>query len=196
MEMIRAVSGWTLLASWVLFSGMLAWNHGRVRAQRRRLGIPEEKPAIRDVRSMHGLALEGLSFLIAFAFWQGPQASADWRHAVSIAAGLLSVVVLGGALRQLGLQWRIKAVVTDDHQLVTGGPYALVRHPVFLSLFCLLIATVSLGTSTWAAAGAIVVCIYGTEIRIRAEDGLLARRFGQKYLDYQSRVAAILPGIR
>lgn len=196
MDLIRAVSPWALLASWILFSALIAWNHARVRNLRRRQGIPEEQPSIRAPRSMHGLALEGLSFFVAFGFRQSPSETADWRHAASILAGALSVLVLGAALRHLGLQWRIKAVVTNDHQLVTTGPYALVRHPVFLSLFCLLVATVSLVTTPWAAIAALAICVWGTEIRIRAEDGLLERRFGSRYAQYRKQVPAFLPGVR
>ncbi|MCS7023787.1 MAG: isoprenylcysteine carboxylmethyltransferase family protein [Bryobacteraceae bacterium] len=195
MEIIRTVSPWALFGSWLCFSLLLAANHVRVRALRRRFGIAEHQPSIRDKRSMYGLALEGLSFLIAFAFAQSPERAASWRHWLSLGSGALSVLLLGVALRHLDLQWRIKAVVTEDHRLVTSGPYGWVRHPVFLSLLGLLIATVALLTRAWAAWVAIAVCLYGTVIRIRAEDGLLARRFGQAFFEYQRRVAALLPGI-
>jgi protein-S-isoprenylcysteine O-methyltransferase Ste14 len=196
MDWMRLISPWALLGSWVLFSGMLAWNHMRVRRERRRRGIPEEKPAIRDVRSMYGLAIEGVAFFVAFAFRQSPGDVALWRHAVSIAAGALSALILAAALRQLDLQWRIKAVVTEDHRLITTGPYALVRHPVFLSLLLLLAATVSLLTAPLAALAALAICGWGTEIRIRAEDGLLERRFGDVYAAYRKRVSAVIPGVR
>lgn len=194
--MIRSISGWFLLANWLLFSGLLAWNHIRVRRQRYQQGIAEDKAAIRDVRSMKGLVLEGVSFLIAFLFWQPPIDSASWRHVVSVIAGELSVGMLAFALMHLGLEWRIKAVVTEDHRLVTTGLYSLVRHPIFAALFLLLISTTALVTRPWAAAIALLVCLYGTEIRIKAEDGLLERRFGDRYRQYRHRVAAYLPYVR
>jgi protein-S-isoprenylcysteine O-methyltransferase Ste14 len=196
MDWMRTVAPWALLANWILFSGMLAWNHLRVRRKRRLQRIPEEKPSIRDVRSMYGLAIEGVAFVIAFGFRQPRGEVAGWRHVVSMLAGLLSVVILGAALRHLDLQWRIKAIVTEDHRLVTTGPYAWVRHPVFLSLFLLLAATASLFTVPWAALAALAVCGWGTEMRIRAEDGLLERRFGDVYSSYRKRVSAIIPGVR
>lgn len=185
-----------LIAAWVLFSGMLAWNHLRVRRARRRQGIAEERPAIRDPRSMHGLLLEGLSFAIAFAFVRSPHAAEPWQQIASIVFSILSIIVLAGALRHLDMEWRIKAVVTEDHRLVTTGPYAIIRHPIFASLFALLLASVLLVTRPWAAIAAVAVCLWGTEIRIRTEDGLLRRRFGPRYEQYQRATKAIIPFLR
>jgi protein-S-isoprenylcysteine O-methyltransferase Ste14 len=196
MSLMRAAAPWILLASWVCFSGLLAWNHLRVRAARRRQGIPEERPSIRDPRSMHGLVLEGLGFLIAFLCARDPQQAAAWQVPASIGSAVLSVAILSAALNHLGMEWRIKAVVTDDHKLVTTGPYAYLRHPVFAALLSLLAATVLLLNDVLPAIAAITVCVVGTEIRIRAEDGLLKQRFGKMFMDYRSGVSAYIPFVR
>lgn len=185
-----------LLLSWLLFSGLLAWNHARVRARRHARGVSGERPSIRDPRSMHGLVLEGLAFAVAFAFTRPLRESAPWQQAGSMLSGAAAVVVLFLALRHLDLEWRIKAVVTEDHRLVTTGPYSVIRHPIFFSLFCLLLATVLVLDPPWAAAASLAICVYGTEIRIRAEDGLLLRRFGPRFESYRSRVAAYIPYLR
>jgi len=43
---------------------------------------------------------------------------------------------------------------------------------------------------------AVVVFLVGTEIRIRAEDRLLAERFQASFIAYRSRVRAYIPLIR
>jgi len=106
------------------------------------------------------------------------------------------VLLLVAALRQLDEQWRIKAVVTEDHRLVTSGPYALMRHPIFTALLLLLISTASLLSEWWGILGALAVYLYGTEIRVRAEDGLLLRRFGSSFQEYRDKVPAYLPFLR
>jgi protein-S-isoprenylcysteine O-methyltransferase Ste14 len=196
MSLVRAAAPWMLIASWIGFSALLAWNHLRVRAARKRQGIPEERPGIRDPRSMLGLLIEGLGFLIAFLFARPWSEASELQCLASIIFGVLSVIIVAAALRHLGLQWRIKAVVTDDHQLITTGPYAYMRHPVFASLLSLLIATVMLLNDPLPAIAAVSVCLFGTEIRIRAEDGLLARRFGSAFADYRSHVMAYIPYVR
>ncbi|MBI4909397.1 MAG: isoprenylcysteine carboxylmethyltransferase family protein [Acidobacteria bacterium] len=193
MPLLRAAAAPILVFNWIAFSALIAANHIQVRAARRRLGIPEEQPSLRDPRSMQGLAIEGLSFLLAFVFYQSPSVASTWLSAVSILTGLTSVAVLYAALRHLGMQWRIKAVVTTDHRLITTGPYAHLRHPVFFALFCLLLSHTLIATRPYAAIAACVICIYGTQIRINAEDGLLHRRFGTQFETYKSRVPAWLP---
>jgi len=76
---------------------------------------------------------------------------------------------------------RLRAVVTADHQLVTTGPYRWVRHPVYTALLGMLLATVLLFTEPWAAACALALYIVGTEVRVRAEDALLAGHFPEAW---------------
>jgi protein-S-isoprenylcysteine O-methyltransferase Ste14 len=42
----------------------------------------------------------------------------------------------------------------------------------------------------------IVLFVAGTEIRVYTEDGLLASRFGERFLAYRKRVPAYLPFVR
>jgi protein-S-isoprenylcysteine O-methyltransferase Ste14 len=43
--------------------------------------------------------------------------------------------------RSLGRQWRIDAGLNQDHELVTSGPYRVVRHSIYTSMLCVLIGT-------------------------------------------------------
>lgn len=187
---------WILLLSWIVSAGVLAWNHQRVRQERKRRGIPEEKPSIRDPRSMKGLAIEGFSFLLAVVFSSFSDPPAEWQCVGSILFAVIAAGLFVWALRHLDLEWRIKAVVTEDHRLVTTGPYSVMRHPVFAALVSLLVASTLLTNPLWGMVVCLAVCLYGTEIRVKAEDGLLERRFGQEYREYRSRVAAYIPFLR
>jgi len=56
-----------------------------------------------------------------------------------------------------------------------------------------------MGTAwTWwpAFAGALPFFLAGTEIRVRAEDRLLAERFQERFAQYRSRVKAYIPFVR
>ncbi|MFN7932848.1 MAG: isoprenylcysteine carboxylmethyltransferase family protein [Bryobacteraceae bacterium] len=187
---------WILLLSWIVSAGVLGWNHKRVRAERKRRGIAEERPSIRDARSMKGLAIEGLSFGLAVVFSSFSDPPREWQCMGSILFSVIAAGLFVWALRHLDLEWRIKAVVTEDHRLVTTGPYGFVRHPVFAALVSLLLASTLLTNPWWGTVVCLAVCLYGTEIRVRAEDGLLERRFGQEFTEYKARVAAYIPFLR
>src|SRR5271166_982112 len=100
------------------------------------------------------------------------------------------------ASRHLGRQWRFEAALNEGHELIQTGPYRWVRHPIYASMLGMLLAT---GTAwTWwpVFVAALVIFVAGTEIRVRAEDRLLAERFQATFLDYRSRVRAYIPFIR
>jgi protein-S-isoprenylcysteine O-methyltransferase Ste14 len=175
---------------WFLFGVPMLVNHLRVRREPGRKKGPQAAPDIRAPKSLLGLLLEGLSLSMIFA---GQRRFGGTPALVSVAAvliALLSVGLASWAIRHLGRQWRIKAVVTHDHELVTTGPYSLVRHPIYLALMGMAIATALVLTRWEVALAALVVYIAGTEIRIRAEDGILRRRFGPAFDAYKQRVAA------
>ena len=99
-------------------------------------------------------------------------------------------------MRVLGRQWRIDAGLNADHELVRSGPYRLMRHPIYASMFAMLLGTGFLVTRLPILAGAVVVFAIGTEIRVRVEDSLLASRFGSEFRNYQQSVAAYIPMVR
>jgi len=185
-----------LLLCWVLLGVVILVNHIRVNRRRKRGGAAEE-PAIRSPASMWGLAVEGLGFAVAWIFRRPlpEETAAGWILLATLLAPV-SVALLAAALRHLGQQWRIHAVAAADHELVTTGPYRLVRHPVLASLLILLVSN-AIVVSRWeAGVFALAIYIAGTEIRVRAEDGLLARRFPESFPAYRSRVRAYVPFIR
>ena len=100
------------------------------------------------------------------------------------------------SVRHLGKQLRILAGLYADHELIRTGPYAIVRHPVYASLFLMTLATGLLFARWPLLLLSIALYIAGTEIRIRAEEGLLRARFGEEFEEYRRQVPAYLPFLR
>jgi protein-S-isoprenylcysteine O-methyltransferase Ste14 len=83
------------------------------------------------------------------------------------------------------------ATLAPDHRLVTTGPFAVVRHPMYMGL--MLAAVGALGVyRTWSTA-LFVIQLPVLVIRARREDELLARTFGEAWNRYAARVPAWLP---
>ena len=82
---------------------------------------------------------------------------------------------------------------SDDHELITSGPYRFVRHPIYTSMLGVLLGTGSLVTPWWLFLPSLLLFIIGTEIRVRIEDHLLASQFGERFAEYQKRVPAYIP---
>lgn len=78
-----------------------------------------------------------------------------------------------------------------DQRLVTTGPYALVRHPMYTGLAIAAVGGLLL-YRTWTTVlfvGLLPVLI----ARARREEGALAERFGSAWASYCDRVPAWLP---
>jgi protein-S-isoprenylcysteine O-methyltransferase Ste14 len=108
---------------------------------------------------------------------------------ISIASAWIGI----SAVRTLGRQWSYTAQLVEKHQLVTGGPYRWVRHPIYTAMFGKLIAT-NFAFGHWLGlllAGSVFVL--GTMIRIRSEERLLREAFGAEFDAYARRVPAFIP---
>ena len=111
---------------------------------------------------------------------------------VSIASVWLGLA----AVRMLGKQWSYEARVIEGHQLITQGPYAWVRHPIYTAMLGKLLAS-NFAFGHWLGlviAG--TVFVLGTLIRIRSEEKLMRATFGEQYEAYARRVPVFVPGLR
>ena len=91
---------------------------------------------------------------------------------------------------------QFKAAINEDHELVTSGPYQIVRHPIYASMFAMFIMSVLLlGRLPWWPIG-IALFLAGIEIRIHLEDALLRDRFGLQFEAWKAKRSAYLPLIR
>ena len=110
-----------------------------------------------------------------------------------VAAGLVSQLVgLALAVTALFFLGRSFGFVAADRGLVTRGPYAVVRHPVYAAYILIqsgyLMQSVSVRNAAVLAFA--TCCNIG---RICAEERLLARSPG--YAEYAARVRRVLPGV-
>jgi protein-S-isoprenylcysteine O-methyltransferase Ste14 len=172
-------------AGWIAWLGAIA-IHG--------LRQPKRKPVIMaSGPSRAGFLMQSSAAVVPWLLRRPPSKA---RDAAAMALAPVSVAFGSAAVFALGKQWRIPAALIHDHELIQSGAYRLVRHPVYLSFFGMTLA------GALAAAGWRVVLlstalfVAGTEIRVAAEERLLAERFGQDFERYKQRVPAYLPFIR
>jgi protein-S-isoprenylcysteine O-methyltransferase Ste14 len=98
--------------------------------------------------------------------------------------------------RSIGGNISETVLVKADHELVTSGPYRLVRHPLYASALLLLTA-LGLIFRDWIILGYTLIGILAFRLLvIPAEEKLLLESFGEEYECYQSRTGALVPWIR
>lgn len=182
--------------SWLFFGAFFVVHHILTRQARGEEPAQTRNTELRAPESLLGLALEGVAVAIIFTFRHREGHRPAWVLVLAATLALSSALFAAAALRHLGNQWRVKAVVTADHMLITSGPYRMVRHPIYLALFGMAMASGLLITAWPGLLLAGAVYVIGTEIRVRAEDRILGQRFGPKFDEYKRSVPAYLPFIR
>lgn len=157
----------------------------------------------RDAVSQLGIAIQAVAFALSWAgpWWAythttRPQRIPLWAGVVAVALGLVGAILVAKSIRTLGREWSLTARVIEGHRLVTSGPYAIVRNPIYTGMWGLQLAT-AIAFSAWFWWGMVPVAaaIYylGTVIRVRREERLLREEFGAEFDEYARRVPAIVP---
>lgn len=122
------------------------------------------------------------------------------------------LVVTGGIIRvkcfrALGPYFTFTQCIRKDHRLIMSGPYAVVRHPAYASMFiCILGSSIMYGSpGSWLRASGVlsvpwvraafggwwllmvasVITLFSRPID---EDRFLAERFGKEWEDWAKRV--------
>jgi len=112
-----------------------------------------------------------------------------WLGWLLAAVGLLFTV---WARRHLAGNWSATVTIKADHELITTGPYALARHPIYTGLL-LGFAGSALALGQWR--GILAVALVGLALwrKLRMEERGMRDQFGETYLSYQRRVKALIP---
>jgi protein-S-isoprenylcysteine O-methyltransferase Ste14 len=186
--MLRTIALSELIVCWFAWVGVF---------MRARLTSKGNKAVAKAPAARLGIALQAAAFALALAYFG--QMRQDRPAALLIAAMVLAplaVALAWWATRHLGKQWRLDAALSADHELVRTGPYGLIRHPIYASMLVLHLAVVAAWSHWPLPLFSVPLLLLGIEIRIRAEDRLLAERFGETFTAYRARVPAYLPFVR
>lgn len=114
------------------------------------------------------------------------------REGLVLVADLVATFGLAYSVWGLAYLRRSFSIIPEARRLVTGGPYSLSRHPVYLGEIVAAIG-INLATAGWPGALAVAYFIVCELLRIRWEEGVLARAFPNDYPPYARRVARYLP---
>jgi protein-S-isoprenylcysteine O-methyltransferase Ste14 len=124
----------------------------------------------RFVPESHSLALSGLAVTVAgclFAIW---------------------------ARLTLGSNWSGRATVKAGHELITSGPYALARHPIYTGLM-VAVAGTALAKGEWRCVLGGIVILIALMVKMGQEERLMMQTFPVAYPAYRQHVKALIPGV-
>lgn len=182
----------TVTICWGLFA--LGWLTGAIYNARRAPAVQQRSASV-SPWIIGPLAVVVLGWLVPAPFWRSIAVDIRWLMVLGVAVLVVSTGFTLWARAALGTMWTSSAVVKDDHELRTDGPYGITRHPIYTGLLGMLAGTALIeGLGRWVAFLALAVLLVG--VKIRAEERLLDRALGGAYDQYRRRVPLLVPRLR
>ncbi len=108
----------------------------------------------------------------------------------------LIMVYIGFAIAAFGQVFRIYAAgfIHKNTQLATNGPYALVRHPLYLGNFLILIGFTLAAANLYVWIATILFFLIWYPAAIAYEDSKLESIFAEEWRSWSENIRAITPG--
>lgn len=119
-----------------------------------------------------------------------PSPTLVWLGAAFTAIG---VAVAIWARLYIGRNWSPRPAVKEEHELVTGGPYASVRHPIYSGIILAALGTALTGTIFGAILFLFAVALFLS--RVGKEERIMLELFPGAYPAYQSQTKKLIPFI-
>jgi protein-S-isoprenylcysteine O-methyltransferase Ste14 len=91
----------------------------------------------------------------------------------------------------LGRNWGMPMTQKDEPELVTSGPYHLVRHPIYSGILLAILGT-ALATNTYWLIAAVVMSAYFI-YSARVEERLMTASFPATYPNYRATTKMLIP---
>ena len=157
-----------------------------------------ERGRRRDTGSWGWIALQGVAIGLA-GFGPIRIALAPWSP-LALAQGVAVAVLMAAAValffwasRTMGAEWALVARTRADARLVTSGPFAHVRNPIYVALALFMLAMALAYGHLAQLALALPLFAFATWRRVRSEEKLLHATFGPAYRAYAERVPRFVP---
>ena len=110
------------------------------------------------------------------------------------AGALLTVIGIGFAIWarvNIGRNWSSRPAMKEHHELVTTGPYAYVRHPIYTGILLAALGT-AIMSSIFGIGMLIFISIFFA-FRINKEEKIMLELFPNRYPEYQKHTKRLLP---
>ncbi len=116
-------------------------------------------------------------------------------HASGFVLALAGIAATFYAQVAMGTSWRIGVDPGERTALVTSGPFALVRNPIFAAMLPTALG-LTLLVPSWIAIAGFAGLLVALELQVRVvEEPYLRQVHGEGYAAYAARVGRFLPGV-
>jgi len=115
-----------------------------------------------------------------------------WSRWLGFALGIASLAFWAWVQAALGKHWSAQLQLREGHQLVTSGPYAHIRHPLYTAMLGISIAF-ALTSGNWIFVAFAALAVLGLFLRVPREEKMMLDEFGDEYRAYMQRTGRFFP---
>ncbi|HEY1763348.1 MAG TPA: isoprenylcysteine carboxylmethyltransferase family protein [Opitutaceae bacterium] len=139
------------------------------------------------------VGLASVLLCVGFYLWRGRPPAHLWVSIAGVALGATAFLLRASSRKALGRMWSVHVEIRDRHVLVETGPFARIRHPIYLAAILeVMAAAVVLGTWICGAVALAAIAIV-VAARIRVEESAMAAKFGDAWHQYRLRTGLLWP---
>lgn len=184
---------WVFLVELVVLLAVRSWYGRRMRSLKVARQYGNASDWVLVVATLIGFNVLPLFYLftpwLAFADYQRP----DWMGWTGVVLVVPTMWLFWRAHADLGTNWSPSLEVREEHELVTGGVYRLVRHPMYAGIW-LWAVTQALLLPNWLAGPAGLATFAPLYfLRVPREERMMLESFGEAYARYMARTGRIFP---
>lgn len=92
----------------------------------------------------------------------------------------------------LGSNWSATVTLKEQHELIRSGPYRWVRHPIYTGILLGLLGS-AIARDEWRGLLGFVIATAAIVRKLRIEEHWMRELFGDAYMEYSKKVAALVP---
>ncbi len=112
---------------------------------------------------------------------------------LGIAFFVTGLILLIWIHKALGEHWSMMLKLSDEHKLISSGPYSRVRHPMYTFFYIMVISTALISANLFVGVFGILTWTILYIVRVGDEESMLLEQFGEEYQQYMDRTGRLLP---
>ncbi|TZF90791.1 methyltransferase family protein [Cognatilysobacter lacus] len=183
-----------LRLTWLVVLGFWVWS------ARSAKGVATQEPLIARM-AFYWLPLLAAALLLGPGPWFGhsllreqfvPHTTLVYAVGLALAVGGAVLCIYSRVL--LGRNWSATVQLKHDHELIQGGPYRLIRHPIYTG-FLLLFLGNAVMVGDWRGLLAVAIVFVSFWRKLRLEEKWLGQHFGPAYQTYRDHTKALIPAV-
>ena len=118
--------------------------------------------------------------------------SGIWPFWIGAAVTVMGLLFAVWARHHLASNWSSAVTIKQGHELITTGPYALVRHPIYTGILTGFLGTaIALSQVRGVIGFALIFLVLLPKLRM--EEKWMRSQFGETYVTYARQTTALVP---